>query len=85
MSEKSTMVKESTICKSVLHSRANHYKHWVSHKIATKEEALAMFRNDAYIIILILEQMCDAGYLDEYRKLYNQLKNEINELPGDEE
>lgn len=80
MSEKSVMVKELAICKTVLHDRARLYKYLVSHKIASKEEALDKFRDDAYVIILIIEQMCYVEYVNSYRKLYNQLKNEIKEL-----
>lgn len=79
------MVKELAICKTVLYNRAKHYKYLLSRKITTKEEALGKFRNEAYVIILILEQMCHDEYLDNYKKLYNQLKEELRNLPGDDE
>lgn len=69
----------------VLSDRAEDYKDRVSRKTYTIEEAIDKFRHDAYIVILVLEKLANEKYLNEYKKLYNRLKSEINELPGDVE
>lgn len=80
MSEKSTMTRELAVCKSTLSNRAEHYKHLILHNIRTKDDAIADFTHDAYVILLIVGKLCDTTYLNNYIDLYNRLMKEIREL-----
>ena len=74
------MVKEISACESVLYDIAEHYEYLILRDVVTKAEAIDSFRREAYVILLVALKLCDKEYLDEYRRAYNELKNEINEF-----
>ena len=80
MSEKSTALKELSACTTTLRNLAIHHKYCVRRKVETKDEALNTFRHETYVILLVLEQICDADILGAYRREYKRLKEEISAL-----
>ena len=66
---------------STLRYLARHHKYLISRSIETKEEGINTFRHEAYISILVLEQLASDKDVAAYRKMYNQLKNEMLEMP----
>ena len=66
-------------CTFELRNIAAHYKHQLRYHVQTKSEAIDSFRRDAYVIFLIVEKLCNEEELNMYRKLYNELKNELLE------
>lgn len=66
-----------TVCERTLIGIAEHYKYHVMYHVQSKAEAIDSFRRDAYVILLIAEKTCNECEVRRYRKLYNQLKNEI--------
>lgn len=84
MSEKSTALKELSACTATLRYLARQHKYCVRRKVKAKDEALKAFRHETFVILLVLEQICDADNLAAYRREYNRLNEEIMSLPGDE-
>ena len=74
MSDSKTIL---SACKFTLRDIAAHYKYHLRYHIQSKGEAIDSFRRDAYVIFLIVEKLLDECELREYRKLYNELKNEL--------
>lgn len=66
-----------TVCEHTLIGIAEHYKYHMRYHVQSKAEAIDSFRRDAYVIILIAEKTCNDCEIRRYRKLYNQLKNEL--------
>ena len=64
-------------CTYTLRDIAAHYKYHLRYHIQTKGEAIDSFRREAYVALLIAEKLLDECELREYRKLYNELKNEL--------
>lgn len=74
MEEKTTML---NACEHTLIGIAEHYKYHIMYHVQSKGEAIDSFRRDAYVILLIAEKTCNDYEVRNYKKLYNQLKNEI--------
>ena len=87
MSEKSVVLKELSACVATIRHFSRQHRYHVERKIETKEEALRCFRHEAYVILLVLEQIADDKTVDAFRAEYNRLKDRITEIivNGDEQ
>lgn len=74
MEEKTSIL---SVCEHTLISIAEHYKYHIMYHVQSKAEAIDSYRRDAYVILLIVEKACNEYEVRLYKKLYNQLKNEI--------
>ena len=65
-------------CIFTLRNIAEHYKYHIRYHVQTKGEAIDSFRREAYVIFLIAEKLCNDSELCSYKKVYNELKNELS-------